>query len=257
MLWLVITAIVVVVLGAAILAAKYRERSALAPEVQAALSRARDARNELQRVQKSQQKDVKQASKRLNAEQDPRGRRLESGGGAVLFERHITTPQGSGNLVGVVATAADESQVVQRLTVTRMVGLGVFSLAAPKRKTVGNAYVVIEGPSVSGVATFSGGSKAGVGVTAYKFAAAVNNAARAAASDEPERPARIDAAQRDLAAAQDPTKVLAAEQLFNEAVAALPSEHRAKFKKEPEPEFQTDDMEESGESESGNIPDPQ
>ena len=158
----------------------------------------------------------------------------------MLYERYIETPQGSGPLVGVVATAADASQVVQRLTVTRMIGLGVFSLAAPKKKAVGNAYVVIEGPSVSGVATFSAESSAGS--TAYQFAAVINNAARAAAKDEAERPARIAASAKDLEEALDRSKVVAAEQLFGEAVAALPSAHRTKFMKNPRPASQADDV---------------
>ena len=112
---------------------------------------------------------------------------MQRKGGVILYERWIKTPQSEGSLVGVKASAADESSISQRLTVTRMVGLGVFSLATPKRKMLGNAYVVIEGPEVSGVATFSAKNNKNAGPTAFAFAARINNAAREAARVNSER----------------------------------------------------------------------
>ena len=45
-----------------------------------------------------------------------------------------------------------------------------------------------------------------------------------------------------LEAALDRSKVVAADQLFDEAVAVLPPVHRAKFKKDPKPAPQPDDV---------------
>ena len=76
-------------------------------------------------------------------------------------------PQGGGSLIGVKAEAADESGIRQRLTATRMFTMGVFSLAAPKKKGTGNAYVVIEGPQVSGVATIAADKSGNAGPAAF------------------------------------------------------------------------------------------
>lgn len=46
------------------------------------------------------------------------------------------------NIISV--NVESHQQVIQRLTVTRMLAFGVFSLAAPKRKTVGESYLTVE-----------------------------------------------------------------------------------------------------------------
>jgi hypothetical protein len=149
-----------------------------------------------------------------------RGRRLARVGGVTLYEHWIHTPQGSGPLAGVKAHAADETSIGQRLTVTRMVTLGVFSLAAPKRTGTGHAYVVIEGPDVSGVATLSG-SGSGAGPAGYAFAAKINNAARASERDAPERAETIERARALVVRAEERSVVDAAEATYNRAVAEL------------------------------------
>lgn len=113
-----------------------------------------------------------------------------------------------------------------------MLTLGVFSLAAPKRNGVGNAYVVIEGPNVSGVAIFETQSDKSAGADAFAFAAAVNNAARAALAAEPGRPQRIDAAREALQQAKDRSTLDNTEATFVQKVEELPVKYQNRFTKE-------------------------
>lgn len=144
------------------------------------------------------------------------------------------TPVLNQTVIAMKATAADESSVTvsQRLTATRMVTLGVFSLAAPKKtqKAHGSAYIVIEGPEVSGVGAINASSyNSTPGPQAFAFAADVNNAARAAAANAPRLPGLIARAREELSAAEEDTKVIEAEIAYSKAVAALPEEYRQKF----------------------------
>lgn len=143
---------------------------------------------------------IRTAEQHLRIVESPGGYQLARFYGVVLYERWIATPQGAGWLHGAHASAADDSNVTQRLTATRIATLGVFSLAAPKRKGIGFAYVIIEGPHVSGVVTIPANGSAPAGPKAFNLAARINNAARSAEQIEPHRPALIEQGRLHLAA---------------------------------------------------------
>ncbi|GAB2993928.1 hypothetical protein [Mycobacterium bourgelatii] len=211
-----------------------RTNGKIPEDTRVAIREAKRLRSEWRRARKQHARDVEQARLHLQNLQDVKGRRLGAAGGITLYERWISTPQSSGSLIGVKATAADESSVTvsQRLTATRMVTLGVFSLAAPKKteKVHGSAYIVIEGPEVSGVGVIEATSyNSTPGPAAFSFAAQVNNAARAAAANAPLLPRLIAKAKQDFAAAENDPKVIDAEIAYTKAVAALPREYRQKF----------------------------
>lgn len=211
-----------------------RVRGEIPEETRVAISAAKESRSQCRRARKQHAKNVAEARNRLQILEDTKGRRLGSVGGITLYERWISTPQGSGSLIGVKASAADESSVTvsQRLTATRMVALGVFSLAAPKKKQQahGSAYILIEGPDVSGVGVINASSyNTTPGPAAFTFAANVNNAARAAAANAPLLPGLIAKAKKELSAAEKDPKITQAEVAYAKAVAALPEEYRQKF----------------------------
>ncbi len=206
-------------------------KEARSPEAVGLLRQAKAARKKYHEVQKGYDQETKQRARAVALLESQQGATLASLGGVTLYERWVTTPQGSGSILGVHAEAADESSVKQRITATRIVALGVFALAAPKKKGVGNAYVVIDGPHVSGVATMAGGDNQAAGPSAYAFAAKINNAARAAEAAEPTRPACIEQAQADLNHALNYGAVLVSDagQAYKNLVTQLPPEFAAKF----------------------------
>lgn len=211
-----------------------RARAEIPEETRVAIREAKRSRSECRRARKQHAKNVERARMHLQYLEDAKGRRLGAAGGITLYERWISTPQGSGSLIGVRATAADESSVTtsQRLTATRMVTLGVFALAAPKKtqKAHGSAYIVIEGPEVSGVGAMNASSyNTTPGPRAFAFAADVNNAARAAAVNAPRLPGLIAKAKEELSAAEKDPKVTEAEFAYAKAVAALPKDYRQRF----------------------------
>jgi hypothetical protein len=150
-------------------------------------------------------------------------------GGVKVFERWIQTPQGSGSIVGVVASAEDNTSISKRLTATRMVTLGIFSLAAPKKKGGGYAYVVIEGPSVSGVATFQGTSGQDAGPKAFKLAALINNTARGAVALEAKRPGEIARLNTEVAKIKAAPEVQIASENLEAKIALLPEDLRTRY----------------------------
>jgi hypothetical protein len=208
-----------------------RKQRGTAPsaEERASIDLAKLRRREYRTVVKGFRKRTKEATKTLVAEQDPKGTRISSVGGVTLYKRYIDTPQGGGSLVGVHAHAEDDSSIASRVTATRLLAIGVFAFAAKKKTGGGNAYVVIEGPDISGVATIAGTKDRSAGPAAFSFAAIVNNVARAAEIAEPGRPQAIAAAQQALARAQDETDVTAARLCFLEAVELVPVPHRSRF----------------------------
>ena len=227
----IVVAIGVLVGLGLVLRAVIAHRRSVPTEVAAA----KDARRAYRKQTKTRDRRISAATQQLTLAESHEGRRLEQAGGITLYERWIVTPQGSGSLLGVKATAADESSVRQRLTATRMVTLGVFALAAPKSKAVGNAYVVVEGPHVSGVAVIPANGNSNAGPKAFAFAAAINNAARAAEAAEASRPQAIEAARRKLAAANDRAELDAAAQAYTAAVSVVPDEYRKHFGDVPAP----------------------
>ncbi|WP_415395271.1 hypothetical protein ACMTN4_08350 [Rhodococcus globerulus] len=227
----VIVAVIVVIVSGLVIW-KYLEKQkfdALSPEVQQALTLTKDRKKSYKRKAKEYDQRVKVAQLTLDALKDQKGRRLKNVGGVVLFERWIETPQGSGSIIGVKATAADESSIKQRLTATRIVALGVFALAAPKKSGGGNAYVVVDGPKVSGVATISGKSNTNAGPDAFAFAAAVNNAARAEEIAASTRPRDIESASKALTQASDNADLMREKDLYSAAIDALPAELAQSF----------------------------
>lgn len=77
-------------------------------------------------------------------------------------------------LLGVEAVVESGEALQKRVTLTRLVGLGVFAFAA-KKKSGGESYLLIEGPDFA----WSFEVKRGEQGAARAFAAAVNNQVRA------------------------------------------------------------------------------
>lgn len=188
-----------------------------------------DLQNKYNNALRAQSSDLKKLAKQKKAIENPKGKWISMSGGITLHERWIKTPQGQGPLYGVRAEASDNSSVRQRLTVTRMATLGVFSLAAPKAKGSGNAYVTIEGPQISGVAKFSGNNKQ-AGPKAYALAAKINNAARAAETNENSRRQSMSEISKAMAVLEgNNPELLRLRNQYAQAVASLPSELCSKF----------------------------
>lgn len=215
-----IVALVILAAIIAIVTYRWYKRSEMSPKLLAAIEVAQDARAQYHHLSREHRHRVTAAEAEIARLKDPKGRRLGFCGGIVLWERWIQTPQSEGPLIGVRAEAHDDTSISQRLTVTRMVAFGIFSLAAPKRKTTGNAYVVVEGPDVNGVGMAPDGPEA------YNFAAVINNAAHAAEVFQAELPARLAAARRELSAARDESQVEAAHREYEKALQALPPAQR-------------------------------
>lgn len=97
----------------------------------------------------------------------------------VLFDDRITTPDGDFALTQSVRADVETSGnlvVTQRLTATRMLTLGVFSLAAPKKSKVDarSLYVILEGEDFQSVVEINPKRE----TAARKFAAQVNTQAK-------------------------------------------------------------------------------
>lgn len=190
---------------------------------------AKAAQSTVSSIEKAHKKQVENTEKELAELLDERGKRISSVGGVTLYERYIVSPQGSGSLIGVHATSEDNTSLSKRITATRMLAFGVFALAAPKKKGAGHAYVVFDGPEISGVATVAGSSNNAAGPQAATFAAKINNSARAAALWQESKPAE-EKRLRD--ALEQLSKVKVAEEekaLFQKALQEVPEELQAKY----------------------------
>lgn len=75
---------------------------------------------------------------------------------------------------GVTAVVASGEELFQRVTLTRLVAVGIFALAIPK-KSGGTSFLLIEGPDFAWTAEVKRGDQA----KAQKFAAAVRAATKA------------------------------------------------------------------------------
>jgi hypothetical protein len=228
MTYVVLIVVVAVLVGAAVYFAKSRGPK-LDPAIRAQVDLARSARKNWHQRRKANEKQIRATAVLLQSLTSEKGGRLASFGGATLYERWIETPQGQGSLIGVKAEAADESSINKRITATRLLTVGVFALAAKKKSGGGNVYVVIDGPSVSGVATMAGDKDATNGPKAFDFAAKVNNAARAAEASEPSRPAAIARCQTELEQFRAAADVRSAGDAYRQAAALLPADQFAKF----------------------------
>lgn len=127
---LILLGVAAIVALVALIVVRQQKFSKLPPEIRAGISRAQGTRAQYHHALRDHKHRVSAAEHELKALEDPKGRPLKAMGGAALYERWIDTPQGGGSLIGVTATAEDDTTVTQRLTVTRMVAFGVFSLAA-------------------------------------------------------------------------------------------------------------------------------
>lgn len=194
------------------------------------VKKVREAKKQLANASRTQKKALAAAKKELAELQDPKGRRVAAGGGVQVFQRWVVTPQGSGSIIGVTASAEDNTSINKRITATRMVGLGIFALAAPKKKGGGNAYVVIEGPHISGVATFTGDKQQSVGPKAFALAASINNAARQAASDEPHRPSRIKSVEDKISVIESAPEIATASLAVHSAIDSLPLDLQSTYR---------------------------
>lgn len=99
----------------------------------------------------------------------------------VLFADRIRTPDGEFPLDPSVCASVETSgslQERQRITATRMVALGIFALATPKRTTTDNRklYILVEGTTFQSVVPVNPNRE----TAARKFAAQVTTQARRA-----------------------------------------------------------------------------
>lgn len=88
------------------------------------------------------------------------------------------------SLAGLTARVEDSGTLNRRITATRMVALGVFALAAPKRQDDREVYLTIEGPTTAIVRAIKVKSNPTIGVTARKFAMDLNAASRVAGAQD-------------------------------------------------------------------------
>lgn len=229
--------VIVITVIAAVAGAGYwftqRRPARLSDEVKGQIRATKAARKGWRDAVKTNGAQLKSANIALGDLTSQKGKGLGGFGGATLYQRWIDTPQGGGSIIGVKSEAADETSIQKRVTATRLVTLGIFAFAAKKKTGGGNVYVVIEGPSISGLATMAGDKDSNHGPKAFAFAAQVNNAARAAEGAEPNRPAAIEACKAQIVNLERAESVRTAAARYQSAAAFLPSETLAKFKDVP------------------------
>jgi len=154
----------------------------LSPEVREVLRRARDLERTYLSTHRSLNRRHLKLGTQLEQANDKLGRQLSRAWGVTVYEFCIKTPRWSGPIDGVEATVVDDSQVVQRLTLTRFAAVGPLSVFAPKRKMLGDVRILINGPQFSYTATALSRDKGSAQREAYRLADTINNAARNAAS---------------------------------------------------------------------------
>ena len=178
---------------------------------------------------KSQSSELKRLARERRTLSSTKGKFITVSGGVTLHERWIKTPQGQGPIFGVRAEVEDHTGVSQRLTATRMLTLGIFALAAPKSSGYGSAYVKIEGPKFSGVASFPNGTMR-ASQKALALAARINNAARWAEEHEDNRMKTIASIARTMSAIQQGSPELfeMRKELIS-VVSSLPEELKSEF----------------------------
>lgn len=79
-------------------------------------------------------------------------------------------------LAGLTARVEDSGTLNRRITATRMVALGVFALAAPKKQDDREVYLTIEGPTTAIVKSIKVKSNPTIGTAARKFSMELNSA---------------------------------------------------------------------------------
>lgn len=156
-------------------------------------------RRELKRAEKTRNQAIRSAEQAIKELNDPKGKQLSSYQGVKLYQLWLTTPHGSGSLVGVNASV--DSQVSSRITATRLVAIGIFALAA-KKKT-GALYLSIDGPEFASVIECPQDDQ----LKAREFATKIANASKSAARFIEERPRRLEEATSALDLARDTSAV--------------------------------------------------
>ena len=157
----------------------------------AALLRARQAQAEIESKLASNTRKIQYLA-------DKKGNKVaRCSGGITIYERWIDTPEISGSIVGVKAGAHDNTSTSRRITATRMLALGIFSLAVPKSRASGQAYCEFDGPEVAGVIVVSASKSYEAGPRAAKLAAQINTQAIRAAQWEQTRDQQISNLKAD------------------------------------------------------------
>lgn len=108
------------------------------------------------------------------------------------------------SISGLIARVEDSGTLNRRLTATRMVTLGVFALAAPKKQDDRVVYLTVEGPDVAITREVKMFDNANAGVKAREFAQQVNRLAKVGASPAAALPASTTPIQEPAAAAPPP-----------------------------------------------------
>jgi len=183
--------------------------ASIPPETRATIAEAKAARGTYRQAKAAHDQRVKAATEHLANLESRTGRKLKVRSGVTVYERWIETPQGSGSIIGVQATA----------------------VAAPAPSTPGagsgEAYIQIAGLGFSGQARISAADATKAYQAASSFAGEITRIANAAQVAEAGRPAAIEAARAALAEAEDRRGVDAAWAAYSEALAAVPEEYQA------------------------------
>jgi hypothetical protein len=154
---------------------------------------------------KNADRSVSDATKAFETAQ--RRKMLGKYGGATLYEDGLVTPQGSCELTPDIRASVQDAGSLQkyatsRITATRLVGLGVFALAAKKKKThtvdTRELYLLIETPQFESLITAAPDH----GPRVRSLATEINNAGKQREALAAQRVSRIDLAERALATAQ-------------------------------------------------------
>lgn len=151
----------------------------------------RSAEKDLGRAEKSHTKAINSLKSSIQKLSDPKGNVLGSYRGVTLYETWIKTPHGQSRLAGTSASV--DAQISSRLTATRLVALGVFALAAPKKN--GSVYLSIDNVDLVSVVE----CPAQDNTRAREFAVKIMNASRKAAATEQLRAGSLAATKTRLA----------------------------------------------------------
>jgi hypothetical protein len=145
-----------------------------------ALKQARRLEQDYKQAIKHSQKMHADLESQLKEVEDVRGKklkRLQVVLGLEIYELWISTPVWSGPIDGVEAEVVDDSQVVQRLTLTRFAIAGPLSIFAPKRSTHGDVRLLVSGPEFRYAFAISVKDKSAAQKKAYDLANTINHAA--------------------------------------------------------------------------------
>jgi hypothetical protein len=153
--------------------------------------------------QRKEEKAIAKATAHLEKAESRRV--LGAYGGVVLYEDGLVTPDGSCDLSPEIkATVQDagslQKYVTSRVTLTRALTIGIFAIGAKKKKThtvdTRELYLLIETREFASLVTCD----ANDGARVRQFATQINNAGIQFETLRAERDARVEQAQKELAA---------------------------------------------------------